>query len=291
MSTNHRRAVLIMYAGGLAALVLVGLYTYTYWLRPFPGLWNDIMTNVYDIILVCLTAIAATAVWRRYRKSEKLYSIWRFFTYGLYAWLLGDLIWAIYNLTVVEVPDVSFADLFYILGYCFIFTGLHRQYRLLFHPTSRRDALTTGGVAAGVLLLSVLFGLLVANLQHESVKPGDLIGVFYPVGDLGVAVVALVFAGKFGRGVFARPWLGVVLFTFADGLYDWLYQSGTYAFSVLQANSASLAVDTVYNVAYLSLTLLLLNHYLLLKFGPSVVKNFEKIRMPAAATPLEEKSG
>ena len=289
MGDNHRRAVTIIREGILVALIFLIIYGYVYWCKPFQGSWNDIVVDLFDAIAVGLTAIAATAVWRRYRKSEKLYSIWRFFTFGLYAWLLADLIWAIYNVTVVEVPELSFADLFYILGYCFIFIALHRQYRLLFHPTPRRDAVTTGMLAAAVFLLSLLLTPLVADLEHESINLAELTSIFYPIGDLAIVIVALIFLDKFGRGVFARPWLGLMVFTIADGLYAWLYQSGNYAFSVLQANLGSLVADTLYNTAYLTLTLLLINHYLLLKFGPSVVGDFGKIKKQVFANPLETK--
>jgi hypothetical protein len=278
MKDSHRRAVTIMQGGILTAAALLVLYVYTYWQTPLPGFWSDLLTNLYGILAVGLSATAATAIWRRYKKSEKLFSIWRFFTLGLWTWLAADLVWAVYNMTIVEVPEVSFADLFYILGYCFFFIALHRQYKLLFHPTPRQDALITGGLTAAILLLSLLSTLLISAPAPGTTKFSLLINDFYPVGDLAIAAVALIFVLKFGRGIFARPWLGLVIFTITDSLYAWLYASGNYAYSVLQGNLASFVTDSLYTAAYLILAILLLNHYLLLRFGPSVMGNFAKVK-------------
>jgi len=278
MRDSHRFAATLMYGGILTAVFLLCIYTYTYWEQPFPGNWNDILTNFYGILAVGLCAAAATAVWRKYKKSEKLYSIWRFFSLAMWTWMMADLIWAVYNLVVVEVPEVSGADFFYILGYCFFFIALHRQYRLLFRPTPRRDALTTVGLSAAVLLLTYLSIFLFPAPAPGTTKIGLLINNFYPIGDLEIAAIALIFVYKFSRGFFARPWVGLVIFVFSDSLYAWLGASGEYAYSVLQGNLASLIADTVYTAAYLVLAILLLNYYLLLRFGPSVAGSFAKFR-------------
>jgi hypothetical protein len=287
MGDKHRRAVMIMGGGILAALILLGIYVYTYWFKPFPGSWNDFMTNLYGILAAGLSASAATYVWRRYRKSEKLFSIWRFFSLGLWTWSVAEVVWAIYNMTVVDVPEVSFADLFYVSGYCFIFIALHRQYKLLFHPSPRRDALTTGFLAAAILLTSLVITLLVARSGADSFKLSTLVNIFYPVGDLGISVAALFFVIHFWRGVFARPWVGLIVFTITDSLYAWLFESGNYAYSVIRANLPSLITDTLYLAADLIMALLLLNHFLVLKYGPSVVGNFGKIRKQVFANPFQ----
>jgi hypothetical protein len=270
MGTHRQNAVIILWSGITAAFVFIAIYASIYWFEPFSSPWNDLLTNLLGILAVGLSAVASTAIFWKYRSSLKHHSVWLCFSLGLWAWFIADSVWGIYNMTVVEVPGVSFADLFYILGYCFIYTALHRQFWVMFRPSLHRDILITGGLMAAVLLVTLLFTLGIAGFQLRDVKLSSMLNLFYPIGDMAVAIVALVFVVNFGRGAFARPWLGLAVFCVTDSLYAWLYESGNYAFTLSNSNMISLIADTLYTAAYLILALLLLNHFLLLEYGPAI---------------------
>jgi hypothetical protein len=68
-------------------------------------------------------------------------------------------------------------------------------------------------------------------------------------------------------GALARPWLGLLAFSFADLLYAWIEISGLYSWSVDQANLLSTVTDIVYLGAYLVLGFGVLSQWAFLKYG------------------------
>ncbi len=271
MDANRQTAKRIIWYTITGMLALILIYIYTYIFRPFSVFWSDLLTNSFGILAVGLCAAIATGIWTRYSRSEIHFSIWMCFALGLWFWFLGDLSWGIYNMALINVPKVSLADLFYLMGYVMFPIALHRQYRILYRPSFRRDTLVTGGIAAATLLSSLFFTMLLAGFQMNDLELSTFLNVLYPTADLVIALISFVFVVNFGRGALARPWIGLIFFTITDSLYAWLFESNTYAFSVVNANLPSLIADCLYAAAYLLMAVLLLSHYLLLKYGPSII--------------------
>ncbi len=276
MNEPHRRAVNIIRWSIFWGAVLLGVYIFIYLFQPIPGFWRNVLTNLIGCLAAGLTASLATVIWRRYKKSEAAYPIWMSFALGLWAWCIADVVWGIYNLTVGVVPEVSYADLFYLLGYCFLPVALHRQYRILCHPSRRKDILTTSAIIGAEFLIALVFTLVIANFVPRDLNLGNFLDVFYPVADIGIGLIAILFVINFGSGALARPWIGLAIFAISDSLYAWLFGSGNYSYSVVFVNFPSLIADTIYLAAYLIVAVLLLNHLLLLINGPSILGSFER---------------
>ncbi len=275
MSDPHRHAETIIRLNIAAGILLLACYIFFSIFGPIARSWGDLLTNLEGILTVGAVAVLATLIWRQYRTPDVTTSIWMFLALGMWAWFLADVVWGIYNLTLDIVPKVSWADLFYLMGYVFVPIALHRQYKVLFRPSLRRDLLVTGSISAAIVITAVFFTWAISGFIPRDMNLASFLNILYPMSDVAIALVALVYVTKFGHGALARPWIGLIVFAAADGLYAWLIESETYAYSVIHENLASLISDSLYVTAYLTMAVLLLNHFLLLKYGPSIVRRHQ----------------
>jgi hypothetical protein len=267
------RTALTASAAGIVACLL--FYVLVYQFEPFsapffgsPDLtWNDFFTNFLTILAAGVAAFAATIVWKQYSPGETGSVIWFFLAAGLWLWTLGEFLWAVLNLTVVEVPSVSIADIPWLVGYLCFSISLERQYAVIFKPAVRTRRLAVYGVWTGMLVLSALLGAAGSGFRWQAGTFSLMLQTFYAVADLTVAILAFLLVFTFRGGAMLRPWLGLFLFALSDGLYAWLYESGAYAFTAEAGNLPSLIADTLYVAAYLVLAFGLLTHYLLLTVG------------------------
>lgn len=233
--------------------------------------WNDFWLDILTILPALLGALLATLVTRSYQRSEPARGIWLYFSIGLWLWCLAEIVWTVYNLTLGDVPTPSIADLLWFIGYVAFSIAIFRQYHLIYRPSRQKEYLITGAIWLGILFLSSLITWMVAGFDITAVTFSGLVNIFYPVVDLAVAVAVLYLVRTFGRGAMMRPWLGLFIFAFADSIYAVLYETGIYTFTALTGNAASIAADTVYMAAYLSLTLGLFFQFLLVNYGPAIL--------------------
>jgi hypothetical protein len=162
----------------------------------------------------------------------------------------------------VGLPDVFWVTSYFVMGF-----GLLHQYRILFRPTNRSVWTRILLLALAVFVLTSLIYTIIVSTVGSSNKLDAIVNSFYPGGDLVLAAVALWLVHNFTGGAFARPWVGLLVFSVADLLYAWLEISGTYAWSVDQGNLLSTISDVVYLAAYLVLFMGVLYHWLFLKYG------------------------
>jgi hypothetical protein len=184
----------------------------------------------------------------------------------LWLWTVAELIWGYLNVTQGEVPE-GISDVFWISAYFFFGHALVVQYRILAHPSKLQ---LWRLVFFSLLLLLVLYVLVYRVLTAgigEPVNFGTAINSFYPAADFLLALVAFWLARHFRGGAFARPWLGLLAFSFADLLYAWMEYSGLYAWSIDQSNVLSTITDIVYLAAYLILGLSIFSQWVFLKYG------------------------
>jgi hypothetical protein len=253
-------------AAKVVALLFLAAYAVIYWTEPFSDTWNSILSDSFLVVASASSALIATLIWKGYDPSDAPRRIWVYFAIGLWLWVTAELIWGYLNVTQGEVPE-GVSDLFWISGYFFFARALFVQYQILAHPNRREVWRLTFFV---LLILAVLYAAVYRVLTAGIGKPGDFgtaINSFYPAVDLLLALVALWLARHFRGGALARPWLGLLAFSFADLLYAWIEMSGLYSWSVNQANILSTITDIVYLAAYLVLSLSVLSQWAFLKYG------------------------
>jgi hypothetical protein len=250
----------------VAAILWIVIYVTLYLRPPFSELWNSMISNLLLEIPAALTAIVATLVWLRYDKTDIPRRIWLYFAIGLWSWVIAEVAWGYLNVSQGEVPE-GIADIFWIAAYIFFAHALFIQYQILAQP-SRKEALRLALLALLGFCIAylIVYRLLAAGADERNLF-GTAVNSFYPVADLLLALVAIWLISHFRGGAFARPWLGLLAFSFTDLLYAWIESSGIYSWSVDSANLWTVLFDTAYVGAYLVLGLGILSQWAFLKYG------------------------
>lgn len=245
----------------IAAILLVVVYTVLYVKEPLPGVWNDIVLYLILMIAAAFAATVAMLIWLRYEPTETPRHIWRYFTIGLWLWVAAEFTYAYFDITQDEVM-IGLQDVFWVTAYVFFAHALGVQYRVLAQP-SKRELVNRILIVVALLigLYAVVYHLLSVGADPAN-RINTIVNSFYPVGDFFLAAVAIWLVRHFGGGAFARPWMGLLAFSFTDLLYAWIEASGLYE----QGIWATL-FDTTYLGAYLILGLGLLSLWTFLKYG------------------------
>ncbi|RPJ25123.1 MAG: hypothetical protein EHM33_15595 [Chloroflexi bacterium] len=259
-------SVRIRGAAKIAALVFIAIYTIIYLLEPFSEVWNNVLANLFLVIAASLTATIATMIWARYEQTETPRRIWWYFAVGLWLWAAAELTWGYLNVTQGEVSE-GIADVFWVAAYLFFGQALLVQYLILARPSKQELVSRVSLAILGLIVIYVLLYRLLVTGADEQSWFGAAVNSFYPVADLFLALIAIWLVRHFSGGAFSRPWLGLLAFSFTDLLYAWMEISGTYSWSVNQANLWSALFDIAYVGAYLLLGLGILSQWVFLKYG------------------------
>lgn len=136
------------------------------------------------------------------------------------SWLIAELTWIFYEVILNIDPFPSFADIFYLLGYPFLFMFL------IFYIEPVRKAITKKMVATATLLsLSVLIPSLFIALQDNSnisYFEAILAGA-YPVVDALVIIPALIGIALFFKGQVNFMWTLVCIGIFSLFVADTVF--------------------------------------------------------------------
>lgn len=253
-------------SAGFAAVVILIIYIMIYWFEPFSEFWNSFFSNFFLVATSAFAATVSTMIWLRYDKTDSPRLIWGPFAAGIWLWCAGELTWGILNMNQGDVP-VGWPDVFWVTSYFVLGIALLNQYRILFQPTSRsiRNRVLIFFIALFLLTLAIYLGF--SFIINEPSHIDLIVNSFYPAGDLLLAGVALWLVRRFNGGAFARPWIGLLVFSGCDLFYAWLETSGAYSWSVNQGNLLSTIFDIAYLAAYLILCMSVLYHWLFLKYG------------------------
>ena len=264
----HKASNRLLQVAIFAAIGLIVVYSIIYFQEPFSDFTNLLLADTLTVMSAVVSATAATLIWAIYEKTDAPRRIWGFFAFGLWLWVMGEVIWSYGNLTLPngEVP-VGVPDFFWIVAYYFLGQALLSQYKILVHPT--RSELTSR-VIRSVLFLCVAWALIFSVLMWLDLSSsiGDtLVNAFYPAGDITLALAAIWLTRNFQGGALGRPWIGLLVFSFSDLMYAWLQLSGAYAWSLDQGNLVSGFSDIVYFSAYMVLAIGSFSQWLFLKYG------------------------
>ena len=268
MNNTRKRPNPLWFSIGVAVVITV-IYIYAYQAETLPALWRNIYVNFAFPIVALLGAALATHIWLRFDPTDRPRAVWRNFALGLWMWAVAEIIWAVYLQIHGKAPAASLADIPWAVAYVFFGAALLQQYRAIFHPATRRERRLVIAAVATIVILSVAGTAVLRWIIGVPEGPlGTFLNVFYPLGDLVLAIVALRLARAFGGGLWARPWIALLVFAVADAMYTALLLSGLYAFSAESGNVLSLIADTAYLGAYIVLALACHAQLLLLRRPP-----------------------
>lgn len=248
-------------------LILMSLYGYLYEIAPLPEPWNEASLGGILTLAVGIEAILMSLVARMFESDEPVGRVWSFFAWGLWAWTLAEAILMVYPIIWGEPPLLSAADVLWVAGYLGFAAALIHQYRIVHGPETPWRWQTVFVMAAGVLGASGLLTLLATRFLGSEKEPlAIFLNIFYPLGDLVLALAAWRVAILFRGGKWAYPWMGLLAFAVADAVYTGMILTGIYSF---EGNVPSLLADLMYLGAYLFMAFAIFLHLDLLKRGVS----------------------
>lgn len=256
-------------AGSMFAFLLISLYVLLYYYEPF-GDWNRLILDSVTILAALSCAVTLTIIVTFYQRGEPPRQIWIYFASALWMWTIGEVVWGAFDLILGEVPEVTFGDTFYFVGYIFFTFALASQFRLVLFVPGRK----VFWIAVGIWLATIAATLLAMVASGSQSFTSEFLAYFYPIGDFAIGTAALVLVVTFRRGAFASPWLSLLAFVFSDTLYLWATTQNFYVWQGTGEDVAqqwvTLAVETVYLVAYMIMFLGVFQQYLTLRFGAVV---------------------
>jgi diguanylate cyclase len=225
-----------------AAVAAVGLVLFTAWLALGIG-GLRITVAVDDIGEAVAAAIAAAACAVAAKKASNRTRLgWSLLSAAALSWTAGEVVWSIYEVGIGDaVPFPSPADLGFLLVVPLAIAGL---LALPLAPTRAatraRSVLDSAIVALSLLFVCWAFVLGPAYGSATSGQFAQLIGLAYPVGDVLIASVVIIIAGRASGPERARLMLllgGFLAIAVADSAFAYLTGTGIYTVkgSVLDA--------------------------------------------------------
>ena len=216
---------------------------------------------VYDLTVVA-SALAGVGLsfllWRSFSRGEVLKKIWGSLTLGLLLWTIGEVIWSYDQLLAGDhLPYPSLADIAWIAGYIAVAVGLLLRYRSLQMTPSKgwRRAVLWVSVTLATVIVAIVAVPIIATSGPVSFLEG-MVNVLYPMGDLAVAIGALLIALMLIGGALSVPWglvaAGCFCVAVSDLLYAFAVWHGTYQVDPAGGvNLLTFVVNVLYAASYL----------------------------------------
>jgi hypothetical protein len=182
---------------------------------------SDLATPVAAAVATALCARAAL------RCEGRLRRFWWLMAAASAAWMMGELLWALYDLVLRgEVPVPSWADAGYLSAIPLAAAAL------LSHPATRRTGTAKARSALDALVIATALLFLSWTLLIDTIwrttdltTLGDLVALAYPLGDVVVVFLVVLVIRGMTSGERLDLWCllaGLLAITLSDGLYGYL---------------------------------------------------------------------
>ena len=147
-------------------------------------------------------------------------------------WGIGNLIWFYYNISGVETPYPSLADVGYLGMIPFAAAGLFIMLRGVKTDVDSRTLLKLA-VLPGIVFAMVYIFFIQSKLAENTSTLLMALNIAYPVGDmiflsLALMILSVVKGSKFSKPI-AIICAGFIIEAFADFSFSWTATAGTYA--------------------------------------------------------------
>ncbi|RMG95434.1 MAG: hypothetical protein D6706_12025 [Chloroflexi bacterium] len=214
------------------------------------------LNNLVVLPLAMGLSLLALFLWQRVAVGKRAKWLWLGLTVGWMLWTVAEWWWAIAALIQEEVPYPSPADIFWLVGYIFLFWGLGIRIRLMPKIAYPEQKLILWLVS---IFFSVAALIFVFIPIWQSNEPGafveNTLNILYPLMDLVLLILSVRLFFAYRQGVYGGGWLwflvGFVFLSVADLLFAYASTVDLY-YPEQQLNFLStLGVDVPYNLAYL----------------------------------------
>jgi len=201
----------------------------------FPGTPLIVLfINAMSVFVAWLAFIAHFRLWLFFSKnSPELAKAWRFIVVGFALWLLGEAVYAFFQIILnVELPYPSLADIPWLLGYAGFIAGMwlaRPQKSYIETPVAER--VFVWGI--GLIFAMFVIVMVLPDIMASGAGPLEqMISFAYPVGDVLLAVSALALFLRFSRHSTGLVWcliaFGFMVFSGADLWFSSLTAQGSY---------------------------------------------------------------
>ncbi|MCL4561506.1 MAG: EAL domain-containing protein [Chloroflexi bacterium] len=192
------------------------------------------ITDVTYLLMNCLaTAALFYAARRSLANSRKAARAWTILGLGQLFFVLGDLVWAVYEIVLQENPFPSLADVFYLAYYPFFMFGI----LLIVGKSRTKREKITHSLDIGVIMLASSLGIwnyLIgpAVMGNQDSWLATLLNMAYPIGDLLLcwALLRLLYSPAEDE----NPWVivslagSLVAMIISDSIFSYQSLAGTY---------------------------------------------------------------
>jgi hypothetical protein len=237
---QHRPAVI------MAAVVIIGIIAI-----HIPALYDRVgepaVTAIYNlgsVLLAAMGTVLSILLAYSYKPREVLRRIWLLLGAGLLLWTIGEIVYARYVLVLHQDPWPSEADIFYIAGYLPLFIGLILRFRSLGTIPERERVLPIVLIFVVLVALVGYFIFYPIVIDTELSSSERMISVLYPLGDLLLALGAVMILLVLTGGTLSRPWIYIVAGFCINALSDL-----GYTYFEWQEMSTTVA-DVIYIISY-----------------------------------------
>jgi hypothetical protein len=237
----------------MGSVILLVLYVVIYVWQPGG---KQLLTIVSDALTALFAVLATVYVLRAawmFEPDELQRRALLLFGIGLALSATAEILWAYYQVILGQkVPFPSMADIAWSFAYIPLFTSLLLQYRAMRARADGRGRLIALSVCSVLLLLTfvTLLGPMISNASQGDITKVFL-NLFYPMGDLSLALFAILSLLVLWRGLLSQPWqylvISILLFAIADLVYSYGTFNNLYG---VGSNLLSGIVDVGYLSAY-----------------------------------------
>jgi hypothetical protein len=221
---------------------------------------NDSQTifinTILNAILALLVTLVAIALMRQVSQSSRARALWIGLILGWGLWTIAEVIWTIAFLGGQEAPYPGWADLFWCVGYFFLYLALGLRARSDTGRISRMNQIVLILISLVIISLTI-FGVLLPIIQtyDPSILLESMINLFYPLADMILLVLALRILFSANKGSFSQAWLwislGFIVISFSDLFFTFASVRDLY-YPEGHANFMSVfLVDVPYTISYM----------------------------------------
>ncbi|BAY26169.1 hypothetical protein NIES2100_59830 [Calothrix sp. NIES-2100] len=185
--------------------------------------WYVIGTNIFEALAYLGAGILCLRNWR----SQQIVSgrnVWLAIGIGMLSYFLGGIIFGYTEIILKEEPDVSIGDVFFVVTYLCLGTGM------ILAAAHRRINLEKWQWLI-VLAIGVFGSLLAWWISLKQTKPLELLGSilnwFYVVSDVAILIIATTLLLAFWGGRVAQSWRMIAAAAFSLYIADMWFKYAT----------------------------------------------------------------
>jgi hypothetical protein len=211
-------------------------------------------SSVLNVFSSLLALLAVLLVYASVEPDETKSKVWSLLSFGFAFWVLGEVSWAVQVIFFNNpVPYPSIADLFWVLGYPFLFAGFFYRLNTLSSTQERITAINFVILSASAIFTVVLLWSLPSAFSLNAAHLDQTLNLVYAVADLALFMMAASIAFFFGAESvslvgpeLSRAWIIIALGFALHAVYDVFFGY----FVSLGAYASGSAFDFLYDVAY-----------------------------------------